>query len=103
MSGRRCHGETDPLLIPPSAVASTGYRVFVLGSGDSDTVVVQLEILVPEALGRVDEESYVWYGDMGKANGNGKIYFHCKDLEQSADVNQTQRTDRRGRLCKRTV
>jgi hypothetical protein len=103
MSGRRCHGETDPLLIPPSAVASTGYCVFALGSGDSDTVVVPLEILVPEALGRVDEESFVWYVDMGKANGNGKMYSQCKSLEQLVDVNQTQRTNRRGRLCKRTV
>jgi hypothetical protein len=61
---------------------STAYRVLVLGSKDSETAGVQVEILVPEALGSVDEESYVRHVDMRKANGNRKICFRYKDLER---------------------
>jgi hypothetical protein len=88
MSGRRYRGETEPLLIPPSAVANTAYRVLVLASGTSNTAGVRVEILVPEASGRMDEVRYVRCVGMRKVNGNGKMYFQCKDPELLAGVNR---------------
>jgi hypothetical protein len=71
-------GETVPLLKPPSAVAGTVYRVLVLGSKDSESAGVQPEVLVPEALGRVDGEMDARYVDMGMENGT---IFQCEELE----------------------
>lgn len=49
VSGRR--RRTDPLPIPPSAIAIAIH--LVLARSNSGTAGVQLEVLVPESLGRV--------------------------------------------------
>jgi hypothetical protein len=62
--------------------------VLVLGSKDSESAGVQPEVLVPEALGRVDGEMDARYVDMGMENGT---IFQCEELELLAGVNRAQR------------